>query len=1366
VNQEPYSSIVAAAHSISGGSPNVPQDNRFAPGSDEGFQKLLLRISAKAGERADASALIHLFCQAAREFFQVSGVYFWRCHFADELVGEQADGKLAERFAGIRLRPDQSAVTSEAVRQRRTIFANHVTAAAFPAAAEFEARSILAAPLMVFNEVIGAATFLHDSDDAFFNEDISAKATILAGQLGSLLEAARLGEASREEHRRAEILADVAHALHGTPDVSAVIEALADRLRLLLRTRLVCVLLRREGPFELKAVSAETPQLAISARARHDRQTLRFAADLAQRAVAAGEPVTLSIGADVHSLGSLVSPGMLIAAPFRTSRTQGAILLYPRPDSVFTADEKALVAAVAGFGAVAVAHAELHASAHGQAHELHQLLEIFSELSSSVDLEHFLQAFVLRTADFLGYGRCFIALEENGQFHVRYRIEKGEAKRVDTLFPEGVATRALRAREVFWTDDAIRIPGINVDVVNKYKVRQLLVVPLLGTNGRVLGMFGVLDRLDGTGISPEDIRRARALSNHAAVMLEMARNLHLSEQHRRRAEALVELAREMDGALRLPDFARRFVGRTVELTGASAGLLAVLQEGNWHVVGLQTPQESSPETALVLGSAGSAEENSRVLSSDASPSNGSTADFSAADFSAAGYKLEHGLNRALGAALSDFVARHPETVVSASAEQMLGSEAASSLGWSDCTLVRLAAKGELAGLLCLSGGASLLNPASSNPALSDSALLGAALGPALGKKEDRIFLETMAGHAAMALQNSRLFTRVEQANRHWMEIFDAITDFIVVHDQSDKVLRVNRSLAAMIGVPPSELVGVNMRALMALTSETASYSCPFCRAMADDSDEFAHPVFDRTYLVSTSRVHGAADEGPQTIHVLKDISDRREAERRYRELFDNIQEGLFFSTPAGRFIEVNDAMVQMLGYGSREELLQIDLATQLYFSPGQLERHAEAMKENGHLRNFETTLRRKDGSPIYVLINAFGLYDNLGQLQQIRGLMLDVTGLRTYQSELHRERDFSSKILSNTQNLILVADTAGLISYANRRWYEAGFEQRELLGRPLLELAAPGFVRPLADALQNNLNGQPVDNLELQIVRGSGPVGKFSANLSPMRDEQGTVTSIVAMLTDITDSAVLRDKLVHTEKMAAVGQLVSGVAHEVNNPLTAILGFADLLMENPELPESARKDMRVILQEAQRTKQIVQNLLSFARQMPPQRNAVQLNTILRRTIQLRSYDLNSHGIDVVEHLDEDLPEVMGDAHQLQQVFLNILNNAYDAVHEVGGRLARIVIMSTKAGDAVEVSFCDNGSGVSHPDKIFDPFFTTKEIGKGTGLGLSICYGILKEHGGEILCHNNADGQGATFIVRLPAASHTASLGVAAGVKQP
>jgi PAS domain S-box-containing protein len=1335
--------------------------------SDNAFQRLLLQIAAKGAERCEANSLIEFFCRATREFFHCSGVYFWRRHAGDELVGEQADGNLADRFVGLRALPQQPAVTAEAVRSRRTIFANRLNSAVFPQAREFDARSMMAAPLVVFDEVIGVVVFLHNSESDFFNDDLAAKATILAGQLVSLLEATRLRQVSREEHHRAEILSEVATALHGTPDVDAVTEALADRLRLLLRTRLVSVLLRRDGPFELRAVSADTPQLATSFRARHDRQTIRFAADLAQRAVSAGEAITISVSSDQHSLGSVISPGMLIAAPFRSSRTEGAILVYPRADGVFTAEEKALVSALAGFAAVAMAHAELSSTAQGQARELHQLLEISSELSSSGDLEQFLQTFALRAGEFLGFGRCFIALLEDDQFHVRHSVVRGESRRVDNIFPEGIATRALRAKEVFWSDDVSHEAGVNHDVVNRYDAKQLLTVPLTDASGSVLGMFGVLDRLDGTGISGEDVRRARALAAQISVVLEVAHNLHQSEINRRRSDVLIQLAREIDGLLSLPDFAKNFLERAMGLAEARAGALALFQDGRFQTVAFHSlPQLFLSSSNEDQDFTGDTDERPPSVFARALLSEHHSADHSIpsgndghANFD--GMKEDHGPDRAVASAvlessprgedpallqrfarpLADLASKYTEAILAGTAAEFLGSDLAATLGWTDCVVVRLSrSNGALAGLLCLSGRSRPLSSA------------------------DRDLFEAIAGHAAMVLENARLFTRVEQANRHWVEIFDAITDLIVVHDENDKVLRVNRSLATMIGVAPSELIGVNMRALLALTSEPTLYSCPFCRTLGEDSDEFVHPALDRTYLVSTSRVHGASGESLQTIHVLKDITDRREAERRYRELFDNIQEGLFFSTPEGRFIEVNDALVTMLGYASREELLQVDIPTEIYFTPDQRLFHGDAMEANGQLRNFAATLRRKNGSPIYVLINAFGMYDTLGRLLQIRGLMLDVTGLHTFQSELQRERDFSSKILSNTQSLILVSDTAGLISYANRRWHEAGFEQKELLGRPLLELAAPGYVRPLSDALQSTLHGGQVDNLELQIMRGTGHAGQFSVNLSPMRDEQGNINSIVVVMTDITDSAELRGKLVHAEKMAAVGQLVSGVAHEVNNPLTAILGFADLLLENPDIPENAIKDLRVILQEAQRTKTIVQNLLSFARQMPPQRVAVELNLILRRTIQLRSYDFNSHGIDIIEHLDEGLPEVNGDAHQLQQVFLNILNNAYDAVHEVG-RPARIEIMTTKVGSSVEVSFRDNGYGISHPDRIFDPFFTTKEVGKGTGLGLSICYGIVKEHGGEILCHNNTDGQGATFIVRFPAAPHTASLGVAAGVLQ-
>ncbi len=1210
-------------------------------------------------------------------------------------MGAEADGHMADRFRGTRIKTSDSAVAVEAVQKRKTVYVNQLDVAHYAMAAEFQARAMMAAPLVVANVVIGAAVFLHQSDPNFFNDDLAAKATILAGQLGSLLEASRLTQKTREENRRAEILAEVAQALHSVPDGTSVVEAVADRVRQLLRTPLVCVLLRRGAGFDLKGVAAESPEFELSVRARHDRKGLQFAADLAERALAAGDAITVAMDPATHTLSGLVPSGMLIAAPFRSAQTEGAVLVYPRREGVFSAEERSLVSAITSFGAMAMANAELYETARAQAHELHQILSISTELGSSGQLDPFMQQFVLRGSDFLGFGRAFVGLLEHGDFHIRWRYSQGQSSATDSIFPAGIASRTLLNKEAFWSDNLAEMPGARTDLAVKYEVKQFLAVPLLGTDGQVLGMFGVLDRLDQASISQEDIRRAKALATQVAIVLEMTRNLDTSEQHRRRAESLMGLALELNAQLRLPDLARSFVSRAADMMGASSAALAVRREGVLETVVLRNGDRGDPDASLL-----------------------------------------HAFEVALGRAL----ASHGEPIVSSTAAELLGQEMAQSLGWEDCTLARLmGASGELVGVLCLANRGKPLNA------------------------EDRQLLQAVSGHASVALENAHFLARLEQSNRHWTEIFDAITDFIVAHDESGRVLRVNRSLAEFIGVQPGELVGINMSTLLATGGGGALGPCPFCRSAGEGSDEYAHPGLERTFWISTSRVHSASSEVLQTIHVLKDITDRREAERRYHELFDNVQEGFFFSTPDGRFIEVNDALVRMLGYNSREELLQVDVRTQIYSSPERRREIVAEIDKHGALKNHEEAFRRKDGSIVHVLINAFAVRDGQGRTTQYRGLMLDISGLKAYQIELQRERDFSGKILNNTQSLILVVDTAGLVSYANRRWYDMGYQQKQILGRPLEELVTPGRREVLGEAFGAILSGNQVDNLELQVLRGDGRIGHFSVNLSPMRDEQGIVTSIVVVMSDITEAATLQAKLMHTERMAAVGQLVSGVAHEVNNPLTAILGFADLLMENPEIPESARKDLRVILQEAQRTKQIVQNLLSFARQMPPQRKPVQINTILRRTLELRAYDFHSRGVEISEHLAQELPYVVGDSHQLQQVFLNILNNAYDAVREAG-RAGRIEITTVKHDGFVEISFRDNGHGVTSPDRIFDPFFTTKEVGKGTGLGLSICYGIVHEHGGEIFCHNNEGAEGATFVVRFPASPELVSVGTAAGAQ--
>jgi len=211
--------------------------------------------------------------------------------------------------------------------------------------------------------------------------------------------------------------------------------------------------------------------------------------------------------------------------------------------------------------------------------------------------------------------------------------------------------------------------------------------------------------------------------------------------------------------------------------------------------------------------------------------------------------------------------------------------------------------------------------------------------------------------------------------------------------------------------------------------------------------------------------------------------------------------------------------------------------------------------------------------------------------------------------------------------------------------------------------------------------------------------------------------------------------------------LAAGAAHEINNPLTVILGYSDLLADDQGLPERTRATAVKIRDQARRTKNLVQNLLSFARQVPAERTLLDINTVVTNAVQLRSLDLHNGGSRIEQHLESVLPGVRGDRNQLVQVFFNIINNALDAMAEQGGGVLTIKTQRDRAN--VVVLFSDSGPGIREPHRVFDPFYTTKPVGKGTGLGLSICYGIVQEHNGNIRCYNGQTG-GAVFRVELPA----------------
>lgn len=276
------------------------------------------------------------------------------------------------------------------------------------------------------------------------------------------------------------------------------------------------------------------------------------------------------------------------------------------------------------------------------------------------------------------------------------------------------------------------------------------------------------------------------------------------------------------------------------------------------------------------------------------------------------------------------------------------------------------------------------------------------------------------------------------------------------------------------------------------------------------------------------------------------------------------------------------------------------------------------------------------------------------------------------------------------------------------------------------------------------------DAVAQEFVIGEDNQRRLSVRATPL-DGAGGEGGILLVLRDVTEEHLIQERLLQSEKMASVGQLVSGVAHELNNPLTGVTGFAQLLLAR-DLDAQTRRDVETIYGEAQRAAKIVENLLAFARRRKAQKGLVDLNALLERVLELRSYDLRVKNIDLELDLDPRLPRTMADPDQIQQVFFNIVTNAEHSMLSARGK-GKLRVRSRADRSYIRLTFADDGVGIPPENlrRVFDPFFTTKEGGQGTGLGLTISYGIIDEHGGRIRVESRP-GKGAAFTVELPIVS--------------
>ncbi|MGH7618500.1 MAG: hybrid sensor histidine kinase/response regulator, partial [Gemmatimonadaceae bacterium] len=359
-----------------------------------------------------------------------------------------------------------------------------------------------------------------------------------------------------------------------------------------------------------------------------------------------------------------------------------------------------------------------------------------------------------------------------------------------------------------------------------------------------------------------------------------------------------------------------------------------------------------------------------------------------------------------------------------------------------------------------------------------------------------------------------------------------------------------------------------------------------------------------------------------------------------------------------------------------------------------------------------------------------------------------VTNEREKAAALERSEMRYTQLVESASDAIFTVDQQGAMTAVNRALERASGQPRSsLLGTPFAALIDPRDQLPVLQALEATFAGQR-RRVELRYSSPDGELRTCSLTLTPIGE--GTAPNgALGVVRDVTDERRLADQLMQQEKLAAVGQLVSGVAHELNNPLASVMAFAQLLLAAPEGAAQDRQAIDAIHQEARRAAKIVANLLTFARQHQPERRVTDLNRVIEDTLELRRYALRVANVELEANLDPHLPLTWADPFQLQQVMLNLVANAEHALTKSDG--PRVITISTSHADAqLVIRVADSGPGIpaEHQRRIFNPFFTTKPVGEGTGLGLSISDGIVREHGGRIRLESTS-GQGATFVIELP-----------------
>src|SRR6266446_1299460 len=611
-------------------------------------------------------------------------------------------------------------------------------------------------------------------------------------------------------------------------------------------------------------------------------------------------------------------------------------------------------------------------------------------------------------------------------------------------------------------------------------------------------------------------------------------------------------------------------------------------------------------------------------------------------------------------------------------------------------------------------------------------------------------------------QLDQLFEIIARSQQGYRDLIDSFDDVLLALSLDGQIRAVNRSFSDLVDTPFQQIIGRPLTEFVQESNRGGENLVE--RAMPRFMERRQWEGVVQVRLKSQSSIfyfdcvaHAMMrGDKVQGITVLaRDVTALRKNEARFTELFESLQEGIYIITPEGSILDANPALVRMLGYDSKDDLLKREVA-EIFVDQAERKVLKEQIEHQSMLQGREITLIRKDGTSIVCLNTAAAVRDNAGHIVRYQGAVMDITERREMERRLHQQQEFARRLVDSFPDLILVLDTSGNYTFVSPRSKEIlGFEPQEIAAMDFGHCAHPEDM-PAVKALYNDIvaGRQTFASLEARIRHKLGAWRRIRFNFSPLWDAKGENEGVVLSGRDVTDLKRLEEQLIKAEKLAAMGQMLAGVAQELNNPLTAILGVTELLREREGTDDPTRRQLELTHRQARRAARIVQNLLEFSRPASPQKKPIDLSTILERTLQLHEHSLRRNQVEVDFTPRTDLPPIVGDANQLIQVFLNLISNAEQAIREVR-ESGRIQIRLTAASGNVIATVQDDGVGIS-PEalpKLFDPFYTTKRPGGGTGLGLSICLSIAREHGGTIQA-DSLPGGGSAFSVYLPAVPAT------------